>query len=111
MTNGELIVAVIMFILAGICVFISIRQFTEKGVPFNNAYLYASKEERKQMDFKPHFRQSGVVFSFLTAVFLIIGLAIVFQSDKLQLLEIPVIVSAIIYAVVSSIKIERRTKR
>ena len=111
MTNGELIVAIIMFIFAGICAFISFRQFAEKGVPFNNAYLYASKEERKRMNLKPHFRQSAIVFCFLTAVFIIIGLAIVFQNDKIQLIEIPVIAGAIIYAIASSIRIEKNNKR
>lgn len=111
MTNGELIVAVIVFIVAGICAFISFRQFAEKGVPFNNAYLYASKEERKRMDLKPCFRQSAIVFCFLTVAFIIIGLAIVFQNDKIQLIEIPVIVGAIIYAIASSIRIEKSNKR
>ena len=80
MTNGELIVAIIMFIFAGICAFIS-------------------------------FRQSAIVFCFLTAVFIIIGLAIVFQNDKIQLIEIPVIAGAIIYAIASSIRIEKNNKR
>ena len=111
MTNGEIIVAAIVFLFAGICALISFRQFAEKGVPFNNAYLYASKEERERMDFKPHFRQSAIVFCFLTAVFLIIGLAIVFQNDKIQLIEIPVIAGAIIYAVVSSERIEKNNNR
>ena len=111
MTTGGLIVAVIMFIFAGICAFISIRQFAEKGVPFNNAYLYASEEERRRMNLKPHFRQSAIVFCFLTAVFIIIGLARVFQNDKIQLIEIPVIVGAIIYAIASSIRIEKGNTR
>lgn len=111
MTTAELIVAIIVFVLAGISAFISIRQFAEKGFLFNNAYIFASKEEREQMDKKPHYRQSAIVFCLLSTVFFVLGLSIVLQNEKIQLFEIPLIIGALIYATVSSIRIENRTKR
>lgn len=111
MTTTELIVAIVVFVLAGILAFISIRQFEEKGFLFNNAYIWASKEEREKMDRRPHYRQSAIVFCLLSAVFLVIGISVVFQNNKIQLLEIPLLIGALIYAIVSSIKIEKRTKR
>ena len=50
--------------LASACLIISIRQFQEKGFLFNNAWLWASEKERRTMDKKPHYHQSGVVFAF-----------------------------------------------
>lgn len=91
MTTAELIVAIIVFILAGISAFICARQFAGKGFLFNNAYIFASKEERARMDRKPHYRQSAIVFCLLSAVFLVLGLSIILQNGKIQLLEIPLI--------------------
>ncbi|MBF4691515.1 DUF3784 domain-containing protein [Fusibacter sp. Q10-2] len=39
---------------------ISYMQYKEKGFLFNNAYLYASKKERNEMNKKPHYRQSAL---------------------------------------------------
>ena len=111
MTNGELIIAVIMFIFAGVCVFVSILQFAEKGFLFNNAYIWASKEERERMDKSPYYRQSAIVFALVGAVFTVIGIAVILQNYKIQLLEIPLIIGAITYVIVSSAKIEKQTKR
>ena len=94
-----------------LCVFISARQFAEKGFLFNNAYLWAAKDEREKMDKKPHYRQSAIVFCFLGAVFFVSGLSMALQIRKLLLLEIPLIICVVIYAIISSIKIEKQTKR
>lgn len=111
MTAAEIVVAVIAFVLAGISAFISARQFAEKGFLFNNAYIWASKEEREKLDKSPHYKQSAIVFALISAVFLVIGISILLQNYKIQLLEIPLILGALIYAFISSVRIERRTKR
>mgnify|MGYP000306452257 CR=1 FL=1 len=41
---------IINFVLMVFCVFISARQFAEKGFLFNNAYLFATKDERAKME-------------------------------------------------------------
>ena len=107
----ELAAAIIAFVLAGILVLISVRHFAEKGFLFNNAYIWASKEQREKMDKSPYYRQSAIVFALLSAVFLVIGISVVLQNSKIKLLEIPVIIGALTYAIISSIKIERRNKR
>lgn len=43
---------IISFILAGIFACISLCQFMEKGILLNNAFIFASKEERKNLDKK-----------------------------------------------------------
>ena len=111
MTVSEIVVAAIALVLAGTTAFVSARQFAEKGFLFNNAYIWASKEEREKMDKSPHYRQSAIVFAFISAIFLVIGISILLQNYKIQLLEIPLIIGALIYAIISSAKIERRTKK
>ena len=105
MTTAELIVAIIAIAFASIMAFISARSFREKGFLFNNAYIWASKAERERMDRKPYYRQSAIVFCLLSAVFLVIGISVILQNSKIQLLEIPLIVGAFIYAIISSIRI------
>ena len=111
MTTAELIVAIIVFIIAVIMAFISVRSFRGKGFLFNNAYIWASKAERERMDKKPHYRQSAIVFCLLSAVFLVIGISTILQNSKIQLLEIPLIAGALIYTIVSSLRIEKHKER
>lgn len=101
----------ISFTLMALCLFISARQFAEKGVLLNNAYLWAAKEERAKMDKKPHYRQSAIVFCFLGAVFFVSGLSATLQIKKLLLLEIPLMIGAVTYAIISSVKMEKQPKR
>ena len=91
--------------------FFSIRSFLERGFLLNNAYIYASKEERKAMNKKPYYRQSAIVFFVLSAVFLVIGLSLVLQNDRISLLEIPLIVGVSIYAIASTVRINKSVKK
>ena len=111
MTTGELITLVIVFVIAGVFLLFSIRSVFERGFLLNNAYLYASKEERKTMNKKPYYKQSAVVFCILSAVFLVIGLSLLLQNENIILLEIPLIVGIIIYAIVSTVMINKQAKR
>ena len=70
-----IISGIVCSILAIGAFIVSVRSFKEKGFLFNNAYLYASKEERATMDKKPHYRQSAVVF-------LMIGYFLVISTKK-----------------------------
>ena len=107
MTTLELLFAILVFIIAVILFVMSIRSFKNRGFLFNNAYLYASKEERDKMDKKPYYRQTAIVFLLLCFVFIIIGVSIVLHNSKINLLEIPFIAGAIIYAIVSSKRINK----
>lgn len=110
MTTAELTVAIIAFVLAVTTAFISVCQFMEKGFLFNNAYIWASRTEREQMDKKPYYRQSAIIFCLLSAVFLVIGISMVLQNSKIQLIEIPLIGAAFVYVIVSTVKTEKRMK-
>ena len=44
---GNIIGAIVLGVIAIVCFIVSYLQFSEKGFLFNNAYIYASKQERK----------------------------------------------------------------
>ena len=108
MTTGELVIVIIVFILAAVMFFLAIIHFLQKGFLLNNAYLYASKDERKTMNKKPYYIQSAISFCILSGVFIVSGLTVVFHNDKLMYIEIPLIVGIIVYAIISSIWIKRK---
>ena len=49
---GNVIGALILGVIASACFVISYLRFNKKGFLFNNAYIYASKQEREEMDKK-----------------------------------------------------------
>ena len=111
MTTKDIITLIIVFIIGGACLFFSIRSFQERGILLNNAYLYASKEERVTMNKKPYYKQSAIIFCILSALFFVIGLSILLQNEKLLLLEVPLIISGILFAIISTVQIEKQIKR
>ncbi|MBE5899841.1 MAG: DUF3784 domain-containing protein [Lachnospiraceae bacterium] len=108
---GELITLIIVLFIAVILLIFSIMSFLERGLLLNNAFLYASKEEREKMDKKPYYKQSAIVFCILSVVFIVIALQILLKNDILFLLEIPLIMSVIIYWIVSTVQINKRSKK
>ncbi len=107
---GNIVGASILGVIAVICFIFSYLQFNEKGFLFNNAYIYASKQERKNMDKKPHYKQSGIIFASIGIIFLIDAIDIILQTGWLLYLVIGVAIVAIVYAIVSSVMIEKRKK-
>ena len=105
------ITSIILFVISALLAKCSIRHFLERGYLLNNAYIFAPKTERDSMDKKPYYRQSAVVFLLMSTVFMVLGLAVLFEDTKLELIEIPLIAGAVIYAVISAAKIEKKTKR
>ncbi|MGO5358806.1 DUF3784 domain-containing protein [Anaerofustis sp. LCP19S3_F7] len=95
----------IVLILFLICLTISILQLSCKGPLLNNAYLFASKKERENMNKKPHYRQTGIVFLFLSAIFLCLLINIIFKIKILGYIRWCLILCTILYALVSSIKL------
>ena len=105
-----IIIAGILLVIAVINFILSIRSFAEKGFLFNNAFLYASRQERKTMDKKLHYRQTAVTFLLIGLFSALNGFGIIFNINWLHYLSIVVIIIAAIYAIVSSILFETRKK-
>ena len=107
---GEMIVAIMLGLIALTCFVISFLQFWKKGFLFNNAYIYASKKERETMDKAPYYKQSGIVFALIGIIFAVNAVDLVLQTNWLIYLVIGTIVIAIVYAIVSSRAIEKKSK-
>lgn len=106
----KIIGAILLGIVAIACFIFSYLQFQEKGFLFNNAYIYASKRERETMDKKPHYKQSGIVFVFIGIIFLMNAIDTIFQTGWVIYFVIGIAIIAIVYAIVSSVIIEKRKK-
>ena len=108
---GNIIGAIALGVIAVICFVFSYLQFNEKGFLFNNAYIYASKQERETMNKKPHYKQSGVVFLLIGIIFLINAIDMILQTGWLFYLVIGIAIIAIMYAIVSSVMIEKNKNK
>lgn len=103
MGTSKIIVTVILFLLAIVSFVLSCFQFKEKGILFNNAWLYASREERANMNKKPHYRQSAIVFFLIGVFFLLYAAEMLLATGWLIYAAWISMVAAGIYAIVSSI--------
>jgi hypothetical protein len=101
--------AIILGAITIVCFVFSYLQFKGKGFLFNNAYIYASKQEREEMDKKPYYKQSGIIFFLIGVLFFINTLDILFQTDWLFYLVIGVVIVTLVYAIVSSVKIDTKS--
>ena len=97
-------VGIVVLLLSMVCAVISVFQFRRKGFLFNNAYLYAGKREKEKMNKAPHYRQSGVVFAFLSALFLCIAAECILKTSWLGWISSALTVGVLIYAIVSSVR-------
>ena len=103
--------AIVLYALALACFVLSCMHFLQKGFLFNNAYIYASKQERESMNKKPHYRQSAIVLLLIGLIFLLNGFNILFRTDWIFYVIIAIVIFAIIYAIASSILIEKKNKK
>ena len=106
----EIIIASILFAVSVFLFFMSARSFMEKGFLFNNAYIYASKQEREKMNKKPYYRQSAIVFLMFGIVFLLLALAVLLEAYWISFVCMAVVLMTLIYAVVSIFMIEKNNK-
>lgn len=103
----EIILSCILFLIAIGAFVMSYRSFREKGFLFNNAFIYASKQERETMEKKSYYRQSAIVFLMIGVIFLLNGVSVLLAANWIFFLVIAIAIAAIIYAIASSIVIER----
>ena len=60
------------------------------------------------MNKKPHYRQSAIVFLLIGIIFFLNGLSVLLSANWIFFLVIIITIIAIVYAIVSSIAIEKR---
>ena len=99
--------AIICFGLACVALILSVRHFRQKGFLLNNAYIYASPEEREKLDKRPWYRQTAVCLLMVSLIFALIGLYALTRSGMLLILEALAVAAALVYAVVSTVMINK----
>ena len=107
----EKIIAGILFAIALAAFVLSGRSFLGKGFLLNNAYIYASGKERETMDKKPYYRQTGIVLALIGLIFLLNGVSVLVKADWISWLVGGVMAIAVIYAIGSTVAIEKRKKQ
>lgn len=107
----ELIAACVVFGFAGIWVILGIISLCKRGFLFNNAYIWASKKERETMDKAPYYRQTGVVFILIGIMLALFGLDVMLKTAWIWLLGIVLGFGIGVYAIISTIQIEKRKKK
>ena len=94
----------VLLALAAGCLVLSIRHFQQKGFLWNNAWLFASEQERKHMDKAPHYRQSAIVFALLFLIFLLLAAEVRWKTSWLLWLVGGTMAVTLAYAVASSVR-------
>lgn len=102
--------AVICGAVALVCFFLGYRQLKEKGSLLNNAYTYSSEEERQKMNKKPYYKQSGIIFILIGIIFAVNAIEMKLRTGRLVYLAVIMGVLTVVYAIASSISIERNKK-
>lgn len=99
-----------MFVCSTVSFVFSVLQFMEKGILLNNAWFYASKDERRKMNRKPYYRQSAIVLLFLFFVFLSVGLNLITKRLIFLVIEYVLLAAVLIYGIVSTVSIQKKNK-
>lgn len=105
---SNIIIAIVLFIVSLGAFLVSVRSFMQKGFMFNNAYIYATKEERENMNKRPYYRQTAITFLLIGIIFLLLGIDVLIKISWLSYVTIMLAVVTLIYSIVSTVKIERK---
>ena len=103
MNTEDLAFMVFFLIISIVSCVIGILQLKQKGFLLNNAYIFATREERETINFKPYYIQSGVVFCLIGIIFIINATEMILKTGWLFYVAIIMAVILIIYAIVSTI--------
>ena len=106
-----IVVAIILFMVAAVSAFLGILQLMKKGPLLNNAWLYANEEQRRTMDKRPYYIQSGIVFLMIGIQFILLGLFALTKMYVFLILQFTVIGIMVITAVVSAVVIDKKQKK
>jgi len=105
---GDMITAGALFAAGLFLLVVSSRSFQEKGFLLNNAYIFASRKERETMNKKPYYRQTAIVFLMMGILFFLLGFAVLLDAAWITSAAGLLILILLVYAIASSIAIERR---
>ena len=112
MDMAQIICGIIFLVLAIGGFVTSYFQFKEKGYLFNNAYFWASQDERRRMDQEKetkrlYYHQSGFAFLLIGIICLTFAVYIATGWMWMYVVVWISVIIAVVYAVVSSVKLEK----
>ncbi len=103
-----LTLAIVLFSFSFILLVWGVLSLFNKGFLFNNAYIYANKKEREQMNKKPYYIQTGIVFILLSIASCLEGFNALLRYDVFFVLFIIIIVVTLLFVIVSTIYIDKK---
>ena len=103
-----LVLAIVLFSFSFILLVWGVLSLFNKGFLFNNAYIYANKKEREQMNKKPYYIQTGIVFILLSIASCLEGFNALLRYDVFFVLFIILIVVTLVFAIVSTIYLDKK---
>ncbi|MDE6566693.1 MAG: DUF3784 domain-containing protein [Lachnospiraceae bacterium] len=107
--NAPTNIATIICLLLAIAFYVAgFFQLKEKGFLLNNAYIFASQEERQKMNKKPYYRQSGITFCLVGTLFLSNAIYVITEWPGTLYPVAAITLITIIYALISTILIETK---
>ena len=98
---------VLCIVLAVVLMAMGVCSWMEKGLLLNNAWLFASEQERETMDKGPYYRQSAITFGLSGAIFLLLAAGIALDAVWPVAGAGLVAVATVVYALASTVSIEK----
>lgn len=107
---SEIVCAILMGVLS--LVLFVYASFTRrcKGPIFSNTYLFASEEERKNLDIKAEYHLVTVVFTFLATIFAFFAVHIFTGWKWCQYFAFILVGCVLVYAIIKTVKTEKNRK-
>ena len=102
-----IVIAIIMGISALLCFVVVVHQHIGKGMVFTNAWIYATKAERAQMDPRKKMlerRLARNVFFMLGIIHIVLAIYVIFLLTFLLYILAVLTVILCIYAIVRTVK-------
>ena len=106
----QVVSSIILGLLSILLLTYSFLASKERGPILSNTYLFASAKEREKIDKAAEYHQVTVIFGILGMAFLLLTLQILNSWSWINYVIGILIVLVIIYAIVMSIKTERKNK-
>lgn len=97
-----------LIVMAVISLIFSVLGFMGKDMILDDAYIKASKEERKKMDKKAYRLQGSIIFLFLFVITLCNILRAVLHMALFTHAAFIIAVIGIVYAIISHYKLKKR---
>ncbi len=109
--TDKIILSIILFLAAASLITASVFSFLHKGFLFNNAFIFASHNEKENMNKKPYYNQSGIVFAVLGIVFLLNVLQVFLRAKWIFFTVIALLGLLLVYAILSTILINNKERK